>query len=67
VSGYVDAGYVLSIGTLAAYGSALVRRERRARGHAAGATAPPKGEDATSRLLSMTEPVVDLGEPPLPR
>jgi hypothetical protein len=66
MSGYVDAGYVIAIGTLSSYGAALLRRERRARG-AARSVSMSSGEDATSRLLSMTEPVVDLGEPPLSR
>ena len=31
MNGYVDAGYVIAIGTLATYGATLLARERRAR------------------------------------
>ena len=66
MSGYVDAGYVIAIGTLCSYGATLLRRERRAR-LASRLVSMSSGEDATSRLLSMTEPGADLGEPPLSR
>jgi hypothetical protein len=58
VNGYVEAGYIVVLGTLSSYGVALVARERAARRRVG--TAAVKEFTATS----ADAPVTDLIPPP---
>ncbi|HUY29763.1 MAG TPA: hypothetical protein VMV02_02060 [Acidimicrobiales bacterium] len=46
MSGYVEAGYVIGLGTLAGYASLLVARERAARRRLARLEPVPREQDA---------------------
>ncbi|HLX78489.1 MAG TPA: hypothetical protein VKR27_06350 [Acidimicrobiales bacterium] len=62
MSAYIDAGYVVALGTLAVYGSTLVARERAARRRIEAATRPTGEEladDDPSRVEAVPGPITD--------
>jgi hypothetical protein len=50
MSGYVEAGYLISLGSLSAYAVSLVVRERAARSRL------PRSSDAADRAVSTSGP-----------
>lgn len=69
MNGYVEAGYVVVLGTLAGYGASVLGRERAARRRVNRASgqqgAPEGGRDEISGLTGIGRPVEETrpGEP----
>jgi hypothetical protein len=61
VNGYVTAGYIISIGSLSAYGVSLSARVRAARARAGGSGVVPRPDRPLGELATDEDPGFEPG------